>query len=68
MFLGPYVRLWPHEHKALTIASDAEGEVLYKFRYSHVTLIAERQSMEDQIGGAWMEEKIYEFIDVVDKG
>jgi hypothetical protein len=32
-----------------------------------LSLIRERQSMEDQIGGAWMEEKIYEFIDVVEE-
>jgi hypothetical protein len=32
-----------------------------------VILIIERQSMEDQIGGAWVEENIYEFIDVAEK-
>jgi hypothetical protein len=36
--------------------------VIRKRLYAHSV---ERQNMEDQIGGAWMEEKIYEFIDFV---
>jgi hypothetical protein len=41
-----------------------KAKLYTSFQYSYVTLITERQSMEDQIGGAWVEEKIYEFIDI----